>query len=419
MARLKIWDSGSNVWRYVDSAVNTLTSSYSYTSSYSDTASYSNRFVIGEYIQFIPATSSISHSEGRIFYDSATHTLCVYNDKSNVTLNVGEEQWVRIVNKTGAIITNGAAVTVSGSQGNRPKGILAQSTISTDHHHTYGIIGIATEDIADNDEGMITTLGVVRGINTSNFNSGDILYVSSSAGELTNVKPVFPYDEIKVGIALNSTNNGSIFVSPVDALHVDDISGTGTLRATASLATTASFSVTASYSLNGGTSTGGGTKTIARFSPIDYQPPSSSYAQLTVRNNRWFLAYDGVSPESGSWISTVPEATITSSGLGVSVHFISTDSSSLATTRSVVFGAAIDRLYSTNILTRSFDTAYSSSAQLPAITGSVGYCNFTCSRIDNVQPNEDYELMLFRNTADTADTSTADVNVLSVIVTSV
>jgi hypothetical protein len=172
-----------------------------------------------------------TYAEGRVFYDSTQHTLCVYNDQSNVTLNVGEEQFVRIVNKTHAIITNGSAVTISGSQGHRPKGILAQSTL-TSGSNSYGIIGIATSDIAANDEGMVTILGVVRSINTSGYTAGDTLYVSSSAGKITNVKPALPYELIKIGIALNSTANGSILVSPYDVIHPSDISGYGDLTVT-------------------------------------------------------------------------------------------------------------------------------------------------------------------------------------------
>jgi hypothetical protein len=172
-----------------------------------------------------------TYAEGRVFYDSTQHTLCVYNDQSNVTLNVGEEQFVRVVNKTGAIITNGSAVTISGSHGNRPHGILAQSTM-TSGSNSYGIIGIATSDIAINDEGMITILGAVRSINTSGYTVGDTLYVSSSAGKITNVKPALPYELIKIGVALNSTVNGSILVSPYDVIHPSDITGYGDLTVT-------------------------------------------------------------------------------------------------------------------------------------------------------------------------------------------
>jgi hypothetical protein len=223
-----------------------ITSSWSYNAL---TASSSDVFTLRNYLIF-NATSSVSHSEGRVFYDTDAHTLCVYNDRSNVTLNVGEEQWIRVINKTGTTISNGTPVTVSGSQGNRPKAILAQSHNNASEHKDFDIVGVATENILDNEEGIVTTLGIVRSIDTSNWSTGDTLYVSSSAGQITNVRPSFPYDVIKIGVSLNSTNNGSILVLPEDAIHANDISGDGQLFVTASWATSSissSYSSTASY----------------------------------------------------------------------------------------------------------------------------------------------------------------------------
>jgi hypothetical protein len=221
----------------------------SLSASYALTASSADVFTLRNYLIF-NATSSVSHSEGRVFYDTDAHTLCVYNDRSNVTLNVGEEQWIRVINKTGTTISNGTPVTVSGSQGNRPKAILAQSHNNASEHKDFDIVGVATENILDNEEGIVTTLGIVRSIDTSNWSTGDTLYVSSSAGQITNVRPSFPYDVIKIGVSLNSTNNGSILVLPEDAIHANDISGDGQLFVTASWATSSissSYSSTASY----------------------------------------------------------------------------------------------------------------------------------------------------------------------------
>lgn len=199
------------------------------------------------FVDFTGATPD-THVEGRIFYDPVKKSLSVYNDLPDVTLNVGEEEWVRVVNKTGALITNGTVCTISGSQGNRPKVIPAIS--NQNGTENYSIIGVATMDIPINEEGIITTNGVVNGVDTRNWLEGDNLYVSSSAGLITNVKPSFPYDVIKVGTALNSTVNGSIFISPVPATHFHDISGDGQAFCTASWANnaiSASNSLTASY----------------------------------------------------------------------------------------------------------------------------------------------------------------------------
>lgn len=174
------------------------------------------------YIDFLN-DGTPTQREGRVYYDPTAHTLCVYNDQTQASLNVGEENWVRVVNKTGVQINDGQVCTISGSQGNRPKVKLAQSISGS--QSTYGVIGIATVDIPINAEGVITSFGVVHGVDTSNWNTGDILYVSSSAGQLTNVLPVSPWEVIKVGVALNSTNNGSIFVSAQDYMSIHDIQG--------------------------------------------------------------------------------------------------------------------------------------------------------------------------------------------------
>lgn len=257
--RLKIWDGSE--WKYVDSstditaswaynAVNANTASVSTTASFALTASSADTFRVRSYIDLTSADPA--YAEGRVFYNTDTHTLNVYNDRSNVTLNVGEENWIRVVNKTGVTISNGVPVTISGSQGNRPKVILAQSHASSQDHHEFDIVGVATEDILDNEEGVVTTLGIVRGIDTSGWSPGDTLYVSSSAGQLTVTRPSFPYDIIKVGITLNSTNSGSIFVYPQDAIHADDISGDGSLNITASRAISSSYALSASYAPGGG-----------------------------------------------------------------------------------------------------------------------------------------------------------------------
>jgi hypothetical protein len=163
--------------------------------------------------------------EGLIFYDSTNHALVAYNDQSAVTQQLGQELFVRVVNKTGAIIPNGSVVYVNGAQGNRPTVALAQAN---DPAKALAV-GIATQDITDNLEGFVTIKGIVNGVNTSTFATGDFLYVSPTvAGGLTNVKPTGQYYVWFVGIALNSTINGSVAVSvqgPVTLTSLHDVDG--------------------------------------------------------------------------------------------------------------------------------------------------------------------------------------------------
>jgi hypothetical protein len=168
--------------------------------------------VINEGIQLGLTPTHPSNSIGRVYWDSSDATLAV-DLTSDVTLQIGQEQYVRVVNKTGSIITDGSVVRISGAQGNRPTAVLAQANT----FNSSVVIGIATHNIGINEEGFITTHGVVRGFDTSVFSAaGAYLYLDpANAGKLVDqITTPVPEYVVPVAVALNKTNNGSIFVSP-------------------------------------------------------------------------------------------------------------------------------------------------------------------------------------------------------------
>jgi hypothetical protein len=150
----------------------------------------------------------------------------------NVTLQVGQEQVLRVVNKTATNIdlleANYQAVRVTGAQGQRLKVDLAQATNDTLSAET---IGLVTETINNNQEGFITTSGLVRGINTTGslqgetWEDGDILYLSpTTAGNATKVKPVAPNHLIILGYVIRAhINQGSIFVKVDNGYELDEL----------------------------------------------------------------------------------------------------------------------------------------------------------------------------------------------------
>lgn len=174
------------------------------------------------YIDFSASMlASPPYKEGRMFYNPDDNTLQLYVDNPDVALNVGQEMWVLGVNKTGSLIPDGTVVYLSGAQGNRPKmwPALANSDLKS-----ADTIGVVTHEVAINAEGYITTEGIINGINTSNFNDGEVLYLSPIIpGAVTNVKPVAPQHLVKVGYALNSTNNGKIFVTVDNGYELDEL----------------------------------------------------------------------------------------------------------------------------------------------------------------------------------------------------
>ena len=153
----------------------------------------------------------------------------------NVTLQVGQESVVRVVNKAGADLleANYQAVRVrlvseGGAQGQRLAVVLALADTDADSATT---IGLVTETINNNQEGFITTSGEVRGINTTGslqgetWVDGDILYLSgTTAGRITNIKPSAPTHTIIIGYVVYAhQNNGKIFVKVDNGYELDEL----------------------------------------------------------------------------------------------------------------------------------------------------------------------------------------------------
>jgi len=150
----------------------------------------------------------------------------------NVTLQIGQESVLRVVNKTATNINlleaNYQAVRVTGAQGQRLKVDLAQATNDNLSAET---IGLVTETINNNQEGFITTGGIVRNINTTGslqgetWADGDILYLSpTTAGNVTKVKPTAPNHLVIVGYVVHAhANQGSIFVKVDNGYELDEL----------------------------------------------------------------------------------------------------------------------------------------------------------------------------------------------------
>ena len=105
---------------------------------------------------------------------------------------------MHIRNNSGAEISNGTVVMMTGTLGVSGKITVAPSTISTTSELKY-LVGIATEDIANDSDGKVTTFGKVQKLDTTGGLSeggletwveGNLLYVdTANAGKLTNVAP--------------------------------------------------------------------------------------------------------------------------------------------------------------------------------------------------------------------------------------
>jgi hypothetical protein len=180
-------------------------------------------------------TPELAGGVGVLRWNDTDGTLDLGLKGGNVTLQVGQEQIVRVVNKTNTDLLESEYKVVrirlaseGGAQGQRLAVVLAQGDSDPDSVTTLGVV---TENIANNQEGFITTMGLVRGINTTGslqgetWVDGDVLYLSPTvAGGLTKVKPQAPNHTVTVAyVEYAHQNNGKLFVKIDNGYELDEL----------------------------------------------------------------------------------------------------------------------------------------------------------------------------------------------------
>lgn len=167
-------------------------------------------------ILFNTSPSIPAHTPGHVHWNDQDGVLEIMSEISDVVLQVGQEVWVNVRNNSGSTILNGRPVRLTGASGNRP-------TVGLDDGLGQ-LIGIATHDIPNNTNGMITSFGVVRGVDTSAFTDGQAVYASAT-GTLTGT-----LTSSRVGhVLLAHVSNGAVLSDPDRRTHA---SGTTAARPT-------------------------------------------------------------------------------------------------------------------------------------------------------------------------------------------
>jgi len=167
---------------------------------------------------------------GQMAWNSTDGTVDLRLMGGNVTLQVGQEQVTRVVNKSGVNFTQAAyqVVKILGAQGNR---LSVSRAMADSDANSANTLGIVTENIANNAEGYVTSSGLVRDINTTGalqgetWADGDVLYLSPTVmGGITNVKPTAPQHTVIVGFVVNANASvGSIYVKIDNGYELEEL----------------------------------------------------------------------------------------------------------------------------------------------------------------------------------------------------
>jgi hypothetical protein len=168
---------------------------------------------------------------GEIAWNSADGTVDIGLNYGGVVLQVGQETHYVVRNATGSTIENGTAVYCSGVTVGSGRIEISKMESTVD---PVLFLGLATQDITNGVNGVVTWFGYVRGLDTrgteetalsvgdEDWAVGDKLYVHPTApGKLTNVEPEAPNVKICVASVINRHQSaGVLFVRPTTNLRL-------------------------------------------------------------------------------------------------------------------------------------------------------------------------------------------------------
>tara|TARA_R100000951_G_scaffold11181_3_gene9333 strand:+ start:7567 stop:10326 length:2760 start_codon:yes stop_codon:yes gene_type:complete len=131
----------------------------------------------------IPEVASLDYGELAINYQDGN----LYYKNTDDDIKSLQESPVEFSakNVSGGSVTKGQVVYINGVSGNKPTIALADA----DNPGAMPAFGLLKANADNNASVSIVTSGNLTGLDTSSFSVGDTLYVSTTPGEITNVKP--------------------------------------------------------------------------------------------------------------------------------------------------------------------------------------------------------------------------------------
>jgi len=162
--------------------------------------------VIADIVQLRGGTGT----QGEMSWNTDEETVQLVMD--GTTLHIGQDTLVVVRNNTASIITKGTAVYATGTLGASGR-ITVAPMIANGTIAGRLFIGLAAEDIAIGADGQVCSYGKIRGINTTAYNDGDVLWLSPTvAGQLTATEPTAPNLKIATAFVIHDATNGTLMV---------------------------------------------------------------------------------------------------------------------------------------------------------------------------------------------------------------
>jgi hypothetical protein len=129
---------------------------------------------------------------------------------------------IPVRNTTGATLTKGTAVYISGATGQIS---TVSKALATSDAMSAQTLGLVTANIANNSNGNVTLIGTLTDLNTSAYTDGAQLYLSpTTAGTLTATKPYAPQHLVYVAIVEHAhPTHGKLFIKVQNGYEMDEL----------------------------------------------------------------------------------------------------------------------------------------------------------------------------------------------------
>lgn len=172
-------------------------------------------------------TNQVLTYNGTAWVNSATQgdmLKSVYDTDNDGVVDSAEKEVLDVRNTSGSTIAKGSVVYIGGATGQLPTILLADADTEATSSKT---IGLTLDAISNNSNGIIITSGLFHDLDTSAFNDGDSLWLSSTAGGMVaNTPPAEPAHSVYIGrVAYAHPTQGKIVVAIQNGYELDELHG--------------------------------------------------------------------------------------------------------------------------------------------------------------------------------------------------
>ena len=159
---------------------------------------------------------------GKMFWNSTEGAPQVGLAGGNVQLQMGSMLVAYVRNAEATTLNKGEVVYLFGATGNRASVKRASNVADSSSSKT---IGLVAESIGANQNGFIITQGVLDGLSLgSPYVEGDSIYLDTTPGAFTRVKPTQPDHIVFIGVVERANaGNGQMYIRPQNGFELEEL----------------------------------------------------------------------------------------------------------------------------------------------------------------------------------------------------